>query len=125
MATISQQLRLVLEKRSDALSVSDFLVQFDQFCIECRSSKPLLSRFEEELQTIYQDLDLSSLREMQIVLSVLHRLSAVLSSTSIISTWWNLTVRPALREPKLPTGAVNHAKELVQMAMQKVDEKYP
>jgi hypothetical protein len=49
---------------------------------------------------------------------VLHHLRPILSSTSIIATWFDLVLRPALREPKLPTASVNYAKELIICALE-------
>jgi hypothetical protein len=120
-AVISQQLRLILEQRSDALPLAELLANIDLFCVECTSSEQLLIHFQEELQTLYRAMDHSSLYQLEVFLSVLRHLSKVLSSTSIISTWWYLVLRPALRNPKLPILAVNYAKEITHVILHKID----
>jgi hypothetical protein len=119
---LSQQLRLVLERRSEAVPLSEFLVQVDQFCLECSKSQQPLFQFTEELQTVHKDLDPSSLYQMEVFVSALYHLSAVLSPTAIISTWWNLVLKPALKISSLPTAAINQCKELVNLALVKISD---
>ncbi|KAH7924575.1 hypothetical protein BV22DRAFT_1090648 [Leucogyrophana mollusca] len=129
VAALSHQLRQSLEESSNAASLEQGLSAVDAFVIECSScdeSEVLLFQLEEELQTIHNEVvDHTSLSHTALFLAVLYRLRPLLSSTSVISTWFDLALRPALREPKLPTTAVNHAKELVIFATERVDERYP
>jgi len=125
---LARQVRSVLEGAPDALPISEFLGYVDEFVLECSSSpepEVLLFHLEEELQKILHEVtDYSSLYQIEIFLAILYHLDPVLPSTSVIS-WFDLLLRPALREPKLPTTAVTHAKELIIGALQKTQSGYP
>jgi hypothetical protein len=124
---LARQVRLVLEKQTDSLPLSELLFNVDQFVLECPSDQRelLLFQLEDDLQAIHKDaVDHTSLYQTQVFLAVLFHLGPVLTSTSIISIWFDLVLRPALREPRLPTPAVNHAKELVISALQRGDETH-
>ncbi|KAI1795805.1 hypothetical protein LXA43DRAFT_989612 [Ganoderma leucocontextum] len=121
VADISAQLRLLLESSPDPVSTNDLLARVDSFVLECSASpepSTLLYQLEEELQGIYDDLLCHALfPQAELFLAFLYHLRPVLSSSSIISTWFDLVLRPTLREPKLPLSAVNHAKELIISAL--------
>lgn len=126
VSNISRQVRSVLDAGQDALPASELYSLVDEFVLECSSSpdsEQLLFQLDEELQGIHRDVDHSSLFQAEVFLAVLFHLGPVLSLPTIIS-WFDLVLRPALREPKLPTIAVNHAKELVIMALQQSREEF-
>lgn len=118
MPNIASQVRSTLSKEADALPATDLLTAVDDFVLGCASasledSPRLISELEEDLQEIYRDgLVYTTLGQTETFLAVLYHLGPVLPSTAIIS-WFDLVLRPALREPKLPTQAVSHAKELI------------
>lgn len=122
VATVSRQVRSFLAESPDAQPLDETLQVVDSFVLECSSSddhESLLHSLENDLLEIHHDLvDHSSFDQTVTFLTVLHHLRPVLSSTSIISTWFDLVLRPALREPKLPTKAVNHAKGLIVCALE-------
>ncbi|KAF8212369.1 hypothetical protein K438DRAFT_1806415 [Mycena galopus ATCC 62051] len=126
-AALSRQVRAVLE--TDGASVLDLLTLTDEFVLECSSSpEPEVTVFqlEEQLHQLHGDIvDHASLHHTQVFLAVLHHLLPILPAVSIISSWFDLVLRPALREPKLPALAVNHAKELIVSALRKDDDRYP
>lgn len=126
-APLIRHVRSVLESNSDALPLHELLILIDDFVLECSSSQEpevLLFQFEEDLQKSHHDVvDHSSLFQTEVFLAILYHLGPVLPSTSVIS-WFDIVLRPALREPKLPTIAVNHAKELIIAALQKKEETY-
>ncbi|KIJ16895.1 hypothetical protein PAXINDRAFT_168330 [Paxillus involutus ATCC 200175] len=128
-AALSHYLRLALEEPADNARHEQGFGIVDEFVVACASSEEpevQLFQLEEELQIIHNDLvDHTSLGHTEIFLGVLYRLRPLLQPTSVISTWFDLVLRPALREPKLPTASVNHAKELIVYAAQKVDERHP
>lgn len=121
---ISRQLRSLLAD-SPGTPLAEVLLAVDSFVLECSSSieqDALLRNLDDELQCVHHDLvDHSSLRQTEVFLAVLHHLRPVLAATSVISTWFDLILRPAIREPKLPTAAVNHAKELIICALENVN----
>ena len=122
VTTLSRQVRCFLAGSADAPQLEEVLRTVDSFVLDCSSSEEydaLLHSLENDLQEIHHDLvDHSSFDQTVTFLTVLHHLRPVLFSTSIISTWFDLVLRPALREPKLPTLAVNYAKGLIICALE-------
>ena len=129
IAVLSNQLRLALEDPADKYSREQALSAVDEFVAGCLCSEEpeaQLFRVEEELQIIHDGVvDHTSLGHTEVFLDVLNHLRPLLSPTSIISTWFDLVLRPALREPKLPTSSVIHAKELIIFAAENEDRRYP
>jgi hypothetical protein len=125
---VSRQLRLYLEASPQALSAQEVYTLVDNFVSDCNASeKPEVSVYnlENELQVIRDTLDLKECAQTEALLSVLRHLEPVLSSTSLISTWFDLVLRPALREPRLSHKAIAQAKDLVIVALEKPDIKHP
>ncbi|KAG6333959.1 hypothetical protein ID866_5127 [Astraeus odoratus] len=129
IAALSHHIRLSLEDPSDNARREQALSAVDEFAsIHAYSDEPegLLRNLEKGLQTIHSDVvDHTLPGHTEIFLGILHRLRPLLSSTSVISTWFDLVLRPALREPKLPTASVNHAKDLIISAAKTVDVRHP
>ncbi|KAF9246273.1 hypothetical protein BU15DRAFT_70380 [Melanogaster broomeanus] len=129
VAALSHHLRLALEEPGDIARREQGLSILHEFVVACSSSEEpeaQLLHLEEELQIIHNDIvDHTSLGHTEIFLGVLYRLRPILPSTSVILTWFDLVLRPALREPRLSTTSVNHAKELVIFAAENVDERHP
>lgn len=117
----TRQLRLLLESSPDAPSLPTLLEQVDAFVLHCSSSPEadtLIAQLEDDLQQIHHDIiDHAVFSQTEIFLLVLFHLRPLLPPSSLISTWFELVLRPALREPKLSTSAVNHAKELILSAL--------
>lgn len=122
VSAVSHQLRSLLAESTEAPSLAEVLATVDSFVLECPVSTEqvaLLNSLDDELQAIHHDLvDHDSLCQTEIFLAVLHHLRPILSSASIIAIWFDFVLRPALREPKLPTAAINHAKELIICALE-------
>lgn len=122
VTTVSRQVRCFLAESADAPPLEEVLRTVDSFVLDCSSDEEqdaLLHSLENDLQEIHHDLVDHSLFDQTVTfLTVLHHLRPVLPSTSIISTWFELVLRPALREPKLPTLAVNYAKDLIVCALE-------
>jgi hypothetical protein len=131
ITALSHQVRIILEEApDDARLLEQALQAVDEFARECAASKEpdvYLFRLEEELlQSFHSDtITHNSLQHTEVLLAILCRLRPLLTSISLISTWFDLVLRPALREPRLSTPAVNHAKELIISAADRTDEKYP
>ncbi|KAI0636896.1 hypothetical protein C8Q77DRAFT_1215790 [Trametes polyzona] len=121
VSELCAQLRLVLDASPEAISISELLAKVDTFVIECSAAPDagtLLRQLEDELQVIYDDVVGHALfPQAEIFLAFLYHLRPILPSGSIISTWFDLVLRPTLREPKLPLPAVNYAKELILSAL--------
>ncbi|KAL1944505.1 hypothetical protein VTO73DRAFT_2935 [Trametes versicolor] len=121
IAELCAHLRLILDSSLDAVSLNELLARVDAFVLECSASPEagtLMHQLEDELQVIYDDVVGHALfPQAEIFLAFLYHLRPVLPSSSIISTWFDLVLRPTLREPKLPLPAVNYAKELITSAL--------
>jgi hypothetical protein len=124
---LPRQVRSALEGAPDALPLNDLLTLIDDFILECTTSEEpevQVFQFEQALHTIHDEVaDYASLQQTETFLAILYHLGPVLPPTSIVS-WFDLVLRPALREPKLATHAVNHAKELIISALQKTHEAH-
>ena len=124
---LSRKLRLILESSPDAPSLPHLLQEVTAFVSSHDADS--LAQLEDELQQICIEIIDHSIyySQIKIFLAVLYHLLPILPPSSIISTWFDLVLRPALREPKLPAEAVNHAKELILSALNPVpaaeDEK--
>ena len=125
MHNLIRPLRSVLDKAQDAPALSEVLASVEQFVGECtESTEPeiKLFQFEEELQSLHHEvIDYSSTYHTEVFLAVLHHLAPILPATSVIA-WFDVVLRPALREPKLPTAALIHAKELIISALGKTQD---
>jgi len=122
-----RQVRSVLEAVPDAPPLHELLASVDNFVQESVSSpEPDVSLFhlENELQQVHHAVvDHSSLFHTEVFLAVLYHLRRILPPTSVIS-WFDIVLRPALREPRLPTTVVNHAKELIIAALRQTEQIY-
>jgi len=128
MTEIFRQLRLYLEGSSQALPVEEVFALLDNFLTDANASEDpesSICNLENELQVIRDTLDLGKCTQTEALLSVLRHLEPVLASTSLISTWFDLVLRPALREPNLSHKATTQAKDLVIVALEKPDNRHP
>jgi len=122
VSDLSRQLRSLLQNPHDTVSTNAFKDKLRDFVLDTSASssqtKPIVSQLEDDLQRIHKDLLVhGNVKQTEIFLSVLFHIRPLLSPNSVISTWFELVLRPALREPKLPTPAVTHAKELILQAL--------
>ncbi|KAI4524385.1 hypothetical protein K525DRAFT_235719 [Schizophyllum commune Loenen D] len=118
---IGRQLRTILTQPADAFALSELLAAVDDFV--ATSYPEIIAELEEELQTINaEEVDHTVLYQIQVLLAVLSHLEPVLSADIIISSWFDILLRPALREAKLSTTSVDQAKELVLSALRKADD---
>jgi hypothetical protein len=128
-APLSRHVRAALQGVPDALPPTELLLLVDDFVASCSSSTEpefWLFQLEDDLQAIHHEVvNHSSLHQTETFLAVLHHLRTLLSSSSIISIWFDLVLRPALREPKLPTTAIKHARELIVSALNRPDQSNP
>lgn len=127
ITALSHQVRTTLQEPLDDVRLEQTLQAIDEFVRECvpsKESEVLLFQLEKQLQSIHSDtITHNSIQQVEVLLAVLYRLRPLLTSTSVISTWFDLVLRPALREPRLSTPAINHAKELIVSAAER-DERY-
>lgn len=112
--TLFRRIRAALEEKISLAELATFADEFAQ-----AADDEAAVEIEEELQAIHRDVghDLSP-RETQVFLAVLYHLRAVLPTASVITLWFDLILRPALREPNLPLPATEHASDLVVLALE-------
>ncbi|KAL4253155.1 hypothetical protein ABKN59_004132 [Abortiporus biennis] len=117
---LARQVQQILKSSPDAPSLPTLLQHVDEFVLECSASpdsEGVLHQFEDELQQVLKVVDHANLSQTEIVLAIIFHLRPILLSSSVISNWFELVLRPALREPKLPTPSVDYAKELILNAL--------
>lgn len=118
LSHLSRTLRLVLESAPEAPSLTTLLALVDSFVLQVANSPspgPLLSALEDELQEICDSV--VELDQREVFLAVLYHLQPILPPASLIERWFDLILRRALREPRLPRPALDHAKELIIAAL--------
>lgn len=109
-----RQLRAALD---DKASLSVVTTAVDEFVLANNDGLPV--ELEDELITIHREVghELTP-RQTEIFLAVLYHLRTILSPISIIISWFDLVLRPALREPRLPLVALHEASDLVVLALE-------
>jgi hypothetical protein len=122
---IAWQVRQILEESPDAPSLQQVIDTIDNSVSEWATPSSLQANsLLGSLEDLYhQVLNHAVFRQVEAFLTVLYHLRIVIPVASIVSTWFELVLRPALREPKLPTSAVGFAKQLVLVALVAFDEE--
>ncbi len=121
MSTVDvlKHLKALLSSSSEAPSLKEILQEVDVNVLHQSSS----DEFLEELQIIYHDhVHYADIHQLTVFVEVLHHLQSLLSSSSIISTWFDLVLRPALRDPSLALAVIDHAKDLILIALEKAED---
>ncbi|THH07304.1 hypothetical protein EW145_g3485 [Phellinidium pouzarii] len=119
LTELTKELRNVLIATSDDKTRHELFDLLDSYILDISSSdaddiSQKQPDFDEELQVVFnEDVDYSNLQQSEIFLEVLLHARPILPPTSFITTWFDLLLRPALREPRLAPSAVEHAKQLV------------
>ena len=120
---VARQLRLLLENSPQASSEDELYAFVDNFVhrwTTAEEPEQLLSAFEDELQAIHRDaVNHDSYVHAGLILGVLGHLAPALTAAAIIEAWWDLVLRPALREPRLSRAALGHAKDLTLIALER------
>jgi len=129
---LARSLTLVLTSSPDSPSLPELLHLVDEYVQDIKAATDpedpvpmhISPQLEDELVTVYATaLDYSSVYQLEVVLAFQWQLGPILPPTTIIS-WFDPVLRPALREPRLPTASLNHAKDLVISTLQKTQEPY-
>jgi hypothetical protein len=114
-STLARSFRAHLENKASSPPLAAVLNLADEFVLETPDS---IDQLEQELERIHDELvDHATLYPSEAFLAVLFHLLPILRQKSVISTWFDLLLRPALREPKLSTAASSHAKLIVLSAL--------
>ncbi|KAI5124581.1 hypothetical protein M0805_003100 [Coniferiporia weirii] len=117
LVELTGRLRRLLRDPLDDAALTGFLELLDAFILDTSAADEdgqIQLDFEEELQVVFnEDVDYSRLQQAELFLEVLLHARSILPPTSFIATWFDLLLRPALREPRLASSAVETAKRLV------------
>ena len=121
---IARQVRQILEESPDAPSLQHLVDTIDNSALEwATTSSPQAKNLLTSLEDLcHQVLNHAVFHQVEVFLTVLYHLRVVIPVASIVSTWFDLVLRPALREPKLSTPTVRFAKELVLVGLVTFDE---
>ncbi|KAF5324565.1 hypothetical protein D9611_004265 [Ephemerocybe angulata] len=127
-AALVRSLSSVLDKAPDAPSLPELLRLVDEYVDEApqaiEAREVLAKQLEDEVVSLHiVAIDYSSVYQLEVLLAFQYHLIPILPPTAIIS-WFEPVLRPALREPHLPTASLNHAKELIISALQKTHEPH-
>jgi vacuolar-type H+-ATPase subunit I/STV1 len=122
VTTLSRRLRILLASCTPN-ELEKYLSDLDEFTGNLTEHDATLHAFEKELHSAHDAL-VADAAQIEIFVAVLHRLIHALSSTSIIMSWWDLCLRPALREPKHSVVTVRRARELVLAALHNPSTQY-
>ncbi|KAG7452630.1 uncharacterized protein BT62DRAFT_880086 [Guyanagaster necrorhizus] len=125
LPVLFSEIRLVLEGSIGAPSLLELICAIDEFVHVVDQNSVSSADIEEELQSIHRDVaDHSSSRQAEGFLAVLYHLRPLLSSASVILLWFDLILRPALREPKLSTNAIDNATDLIVSSLRNEDNAH-
>lgn len=116
---IARQVRQILEGSSDATSLQHLVDTIENSTsVWATPSSIQAQSLLISLEDLYHHvLDHAVFHQVEVFLTVLYHLRIVIPVASIVSTWFDLVLRPALREPKLSTSTVGFAKELVLIGL--------
>lgn len=78
----------------------------------------LSAKLNSELLDIFSDeMDQNDLTKISSLIEILSRLAPLLGPACIVMEWWDLVLRPSLKNPSLHSSAAARARELVMQAM--------
>jgi hypothetical protein len=123
MATaLTSEVILTLQSSPEPLKVSELIAVVEHFVSQHRDSVDLIAQADNELEDILAgNFDLSSPWQIEVFVTVLYHLKSILPTRSISSRYFDVLLRPALRDAKLPTSVVRHAKEVILTALEGED----
>ncbi|KIJ39318.1 hypothetical protein M422DRAFT_257931 [Sphaerobolus stellatus SS14] len=113
-ADLSRRIRAVLASDNPASKSPDLFAAIAAFVATDEAHDVLhLHQLRDELETLYGDVvDHSSAAKVEGFVAILHAFLPVSRPLYVITHWWDLVLRAALRDWRLSPLAVNQAKEL-------------
>ncbi|KAF8527676.1 Hamartin protein-domain-containing protein [Gautieria morchelliformis] len=109
---ISRRIRAVLDSDSPTKYLSELVTAIDAFVQQHRDQEiAVLDQMQNEVESMYKELvDHSSSKNVEAFVSILHAFLPVFQPLHIITCWWDLVLRPALRDPRLSAKALQQVK---------------
>ncbi|EIN07442.1 hypothetical protein PUNSTDRAFT_105179 [Punctularia strigosozonata HHB-11173 SS5] len=123
---LARRIRELFEDAPDAQTLPEILKEVDTFVLSASTeedSEGDITDLQEQLQIIHKDA-VDGPQQTEMFLTVLQHLRPILTPSSVVTNWWDLVLRPALRNPQLPGSAAEYAKDLVISAFEDVSGGY-
>lgn len=112
---LSRRIRNALASDSSSKGLPDALAAISAFVNQ--PDPQILDQLRDELEFIYKDVDHGSPANVEAFVAVLHAFLSVFNPLYVITHWWDLVLRASLRDPRLPSKAINQAKELTLLGL--------
>jgi hypothetical protein len=110
---ISRRIRVALDSDSPTKNLSDLLTAIDVF-IQQQQDAPdpaVFEQLQDEGEAIYKELvDHSSSANIEAFITIMHAFLPIFEPLHIITSWWDLVLRAALRDPRLSAKALQQVK---------------
>jgi hypothetical protein len=123
---LAQHIRGIVKDGSDVQLLVEVLEQVQTFVLNASSSDDpgrSITELQEQLQLIHKEL-VDTPQQTEVFLAVLNYLRPIITPSSIVTNWWDLVLRPALRDPKLSGKGVEYAQDLIISAFEDVSGAY-
>lgn len=111
---ISRRIRVALESDSPTKNLPEVLIAIDAFVQQQQETDLVaLDQLHSEVESVHKDLvDHSVPATVEAFVSILHSFLPVFKPIDVITCWWDLVLRAALRDPRLPVKALQQVKEI-------------
>lgn len=125
---ISQRIRAALDSGSPSKNLSDLVAAIDAF-VQQQQDDPdpaIIEQLQAEGEAIHKEqMDRTSATTVEAFVTIMHALLPLITPLYIITCWWDLVLRPALREPRLSARAKQQAKALTLKTLTSDSPKAP
>ncbi|GJJ10033.1 hypothetical protein Clacol_004259 [Clathrus columnatus] len=112
---ISKRIRTALSNDFSEKLFTDSLNSISSFVIQQSppDSVAVLDQLRDDLQSIYRDLvDHSSSTKLERFIAILHSFLPIFRPIYVVTHWWDLVLRAALRNPRLSGKALQQVKDI-------------
>lgn len=111
---ISRHIRNALTNDSSEKLLTVALNSIGTIAVEDPPPDPTgLDQLRDDIESMYQDLvDHSSTTKLERFIAILHAFLPIFRPIYVVTHWWDLVLRAALRNPRLSSKAIQHAKAI-------------
>lgn len=115
---ISKHIRNALTNDTSEKPLTEALNAISSIIAQHHASQPpldlaVLDELRDDLESMYQDLvDHSSTTKVERFICILHAFLPIFRPIYVVTHWWDLVLRAALRNPRLSAKAVQQAKDV-------------
>ena len=124
---ISRRIRAALDSSSPTKSLPEVLTVIDDFVQQQQETDlAVLDQLQSEVESMYKELvDHSLPANVEAFVSILHAFLPVFKPIDVITCWWDLLLRAALRDPRLPAKALQQVKVITLRGLLPDSPKVP